>query len=88
MIDKKPVSKKGIKVGKEGERIFITVDEQKFYEIPQSIYFLLCICDGTKTVKQMAEMLSKDSGTSLEEAEKILQTVLDELTKAGFVEWI
>ncbi|MCW1298632.1 MAG: DUF4423 domain-containing protein [Candidatus Parvarchaeota archaeon] len=88
MVDKKPISKQGIKVGKQGEKIFITLDEQKFYEIPPAVYTLLCICDGTRTLEEIAIMLCKDTDTNVEDAKKILSTVLNELTETGFIEWI
>jgi bisphosphoglycerate-independent phosphoglycerate mutase (AlkP superfamily) len=88
ILEKKPKMNEKLKVIKYIESYYATFDGEKIWELDTSAYAVLKMCDGTKTVEQIAEEIAKIIESKKEDVIPTLQRMLEELEKNKFIKFV
>lgn len=84
--DKKPM-KNGQLVGAEDgqQSFYIQLDEERTYQVEAVAYYIWYKCDGTKTVSQIVEEVSKEAELEEQRMREPIALILKELQNASLV---
>lgn len=78
--DKKPL-RLGIFVGEENEKYYVAKSEEEVYELSALVYYVWLICDGERTVEQLADQMSKDISIDLDQIIEPLILAINSLNR-------
>ena len=88
ILKKKPKINENLKIIEYIGSYYATFDGERIWEIDTSTYAVLEMCDGTKTVEQIAEEIAKIIEAKKEDVIPTLQRMLEELEKNKFIRFI
>ncbi len=88
MNERKPVKSKRLKIIRYVNSLYATFDGSRMWEIDKSVFEILKMCDGTKTVDEIAEEIAKRIEMDKESVKTTLKSILKELEKAKFIEYV
>jgi hypothetical protein len=83
-----PLKSKDLKVISYINTLYATFDGSKLWEIDKTSYAVLRMCDGTKTVDQIAKEIAKKIDMKVEDVKPTLKDILDELEKNKFIRYV
>lgn len=84
--ESKPV-RQGEFIGVEENKFYVELGEETIYELSPLAYYIWALCDGDHTIEQIAQDISVNASVELSEVIEPLVIVLDEMKKAGLVEY-
>ena len=84
----KPVKNKKLLIIAHLNTYYATLDREKWWEMEDWIVKLLKLCDGKKTVDDLAEMLSKIADVKKEDLKPTLKEILEDLAEKKIIEFI
>ena len=87
-IIKKPKKHKNLKLIELIDSTYAMFDMHNAYKIDKVATNILVMCDGERTVKQIVDELSRRANLKPEDVKPVLRTILEEMEKLGFIEWV
>lgn len=88
MEEKKPLKAKNLKIIDHLDTYYATFDGTKMWKVEKWLFKLLMMCDGKKTVDQIAEEIVKMSGYPLDDIKVSLKPIFEEFERTGFIVYI
>jgi hypothetical protein len=88
MEEKKPLKAKNLKIIDHLGTLYATFDGVRYWKIEKWLFRLLMMCDGKRTVDQIAEEISKISGYSVDDVKIGLRPILEELEREKFIVYV
>jgi len=84
----RPVKNKKLLIIAHLDTYYATLDREKWWEMEDWIVKLLKLCDGKKTVNDLAEILSKIAEVKKEDLMPTLKEILEDLAEKGIIVFI
>ena len=85
MDERKPQKAKNLKIIDYKNTYYATFDGTKMWKVEKWLFKILMMCDGKKSVDQIAEEIARISNFSVDEIKVGLRPILEELERTGFV---
>jgi len=76
---------KVVDVLEDQDSYVIQLDENKIFQVASIAYYVWEMCDGTKTVQDIVDQISKAANLSEEEVSGPVTQILEELSKAELI---
>lgn len=83
-----PLKSKNLKIISYINTLYATFDGNRIWEIDKTGYVILKMCDGTRTVDQIAEEIAKKINMKVEDVKPTLEEILNEMKKHKFIEYV
>jgi uncharacterized protein Yka (UPF0111/DUF47 family) len=87
VTNKKPLKSKNLKIIDHIGTLYATFDGSNIWKIDKSISYIIALCDGNRTVEQIAEEISKEIEMKVDDVKSTLINILSELEKKNFIEY-
>ena len=87
MDERRPLKSKNLKVIDHINTLYATVDGNSLWEIDKSTFSVLRMCDGTRTVDQIAAEIAKKIDMKVEDVMPTLLDILREMERLKFIEY-
>lgn len=88
MDERRPLKAKNLKVIDYINTLYATFDGSSMWEIDKSTFSVLKMCDGIKTVDQIAGEIAKKIDMKVEDVVPTLVDILKEMEKLKFIEYV
>jgi hypothetical protein len=88
MDERKPIKNKNLKVIDYINTLYATVNGNSLWEIDKSTFSILRMCDGTKTVDQIAMEIAQKIDMKVEDVMPTLLNILNEMERLKFIEYV
>jgi len=88
MDSRRPLKSKNLKVIDYINRLYATLDGNSLWEMDKTSFEVLKMCDGTKTVDEIAEIIAKKIDMKVEEVKPTLLDILKELENLKFIDYV
>jgi len=88
MDERKPLKAKILKVIDYINKLYATLDGSSLWEIDKSTFSVLKMCDGTKTVDQIAEEIARKIDMKVEDVVPTLIDILREMENLKFIDYM
>jgi hypothetical protein len=88
MDERKPIKNKNLKVMDYINTLYATVNGNSLWEIDKSTFSILRMCDGTKTVDQIANEIAQKIDMKVEDVMPTLLNILNEMERLKFIEYV
>jgi hypothetical protein len=88
MNERKPLKAKNLKVIDYINKLYATFDGSSLWEIDKSTFSVLKMCDGTKTVDQIAEEIARKIDMKVEDVVPTLIDILREMENLKFIDYV
>lgn len=85
---KKPLKASNLKVIEYIGGLYATFDGERYWRLEKWAWEILKLCDGKKSVAEIARIIAEDVQMSFEETIKGLKPILEEFEKAGFIKYV
>jgi len=69
----------------DNENFIIKVSDDKIYEVVPVAYYIWEMCDGSHTVEQIVDEISKEAGIPPEQLRETIALIISELEKASLI---
>ena len=86
--DKRPLLSKNLKIIEYVGILYATFDGEKIWEIDKGTYAVMRMCDGKKTVEEIAKEIAKKIDSSVEDVLPTLERILSDLEKHKFITFV
>ncbi|OYT46667.1 MAG: PqqD family protein [Desulfurococcales archaeon ex4484_42] len=88
IMDKKP-QRVGTELGRdESQNYIIAIDEEKIYSISFVAYYVWTLCDGSQTVRELVDRISKELNAPVDELKEPVSLILEKLSEVGLVKFV
>ncbi len=87
-FEKKPIKSKRLKIISNIGSYFATFDGSRVWEIDPSVNYILSLCDGTRRIEDIAQEIAKAIESDIEVVRTTLASMMIELEKNGFIEYL
>ena len=88
MDERRPLKAKNLKVINYINTLYATFDGSSLWEIDKSSFEVLKMCDGTRTVDQIAREIAKKIDMNVEDVMPTLLDILREMENLKFIEYV
>ena len=88
MDERKPLKTMNLKIIDYINTLYATLDGSSMYEIDKSSYGVLKMCDGTKTVDEIAKEIAKKIKMNVDDVKVTLKDILNELETLKFIKYV
>ena len=88
MDERRPLKDKNLKVIDYINTLYATVDGNSMWEIDKSSFAVLKMCDGKRTVDDIAEEIAKKIKMSVDDVMVTLKEILNELENHKFIRYV
>lgn len=85
---KKPIKSSKLKIISNIGSLYATFDGSRVWEIDPGINFILTLCDGNRSVDEIADEIAKGIEANQEDVKSTLINILTELEKNGFISYL
>jgi aminopeptidase-like protein len=85
---RRPLKAKNLKVIDYINRLYATLDGNSLWEIDKTSFEVLKMCDGKKTVDEIAEIIAKKIDMKVEDVRPTLLDILKELENLKFIDYV
>jgi len=86
--NKKPLLAKNLKIIEYVGILYATFDGERIWEIDKGTYAVMRMCDGKKTVKEIAKEIAEKIDSNVEDVLPTLERILSDLEKHKFITFI
>ncbi|MEM0333623.1 MAG: PqqD family protein [Candidatus Aenigmatarchaeota archaeon] len=87
-LKKRPLKVGNLKVIEHIGSLYATFDGERYWKLEKWAWEILKLCDGKKSVSEIARIISEDVQMSFEDVIKGLKPILEEFEKAGFIKYL
>ena len=88
MEERKPLKAKNLKIIDHMGSYYATFDGTKVWRVEKWVVNLLKLCNGKRTLNQIADEISKLCGYPPEDVKVGLKPLLEELETSGFITYV
>jgi len=88
MDERRPLKAKNLKVIDYINTLYATFDGSSMWEIDKSSFGVLKMCDGTRTVDEIAKEIAKKIKMDVNDIIVTLRDILGELEKLKFIRYV
>lgn len=88
MKGKKPLKSKRLKIIDYIGTLYATFNGSSMWKVDKVAFEILKMCDGKRTVEEMVKEVSEKTKLKREEVEPVIENILNELERMGFIEWV
>jgi len=88
MDERRPLKAKDLKVIDYINTLYATLDGSSMWEIDRSSFGVLRMCDGKRTVDNIAKEIAKKIKMNVDEVMVTLKDILDELEERKFITYV
>jgi len=88
MDERLPLKAKNLKVIDYIDTLYATFDGSSMWEIDKSSFGVLQMCDGTRTVDEIAKEIAKKIKMNVDDVMGTLKEVLNELEEHKFITYV
>jgi aminopeptidase-like protein len=88
MDERRPLKDKNLKVIDYINKLYATIDGSSLWEIDKSTFSVLKMCDGKRTMDQIAEEIAKKIDMKVEDVMPTLIDILREMERLKFIEYV
>lgn len=88
MDGKIPLRVKKLKIIDHLGILYATFDGSVMWEVDKVAYGIMKMCDGNKTVDEIAQILANRTNLNAEDMKETLKEILDEMEKLKFIEYV
>ncbi|HDJ96801.1 MAG TPA: PqqD family peptide modification chaperone [Candidatus Aenigmarchaeota archaeon] len=86
--NKKPLLAKNLKIIEYVGILYATFDGERIWEIDRGTYAVMRMCDGKKTVKEIAKEIAEKIDSTVEDVLPTLERILTDLEKHKFITFL
>ncbi|MBU5690231.1 MAG: PqqD family protein [Candidatus Aenigmatarchaeota archaeon] len=87
-FQRKPIKSSNLKIISNIGSLYATFDGSRVWEIDPGINFILTLCDGSRSIDQIAEEIAKGIEANQDDVKPTLINILAELEKNGFISYL
>ncbi|MBU5688560.1 MAG: PqqD family protein [Candidatus Aenigmarchaeota archaeon] len=87
-FEKKPIKSKKLKIISNIGSLYATFDGSRVWEIDQAVNYVLSLCDGNRRIEDIAQEIAKTIESDIEVVRQTLASMMLELEKNGFIEYL
>jgi len=88
MDKKRPLRAKGLKVIDHIGTLYATFNGSTMWEVDKVAFAIMKMCDGTKTVDQIAQDIAKKTNLDVKDVKITLMDILKEMDKLKFITYV
>jgi len=88
MNGKRPLKVKRLKIIDHIGTLYATFNGSTMWEVDKVAYAVLKMCDGTKTVNQIAQDIAKKTNLDVEDVKVTLMDIFKEMEKLEFITYV
>ncbi len=88
MDKKRPLKAKGLKVIDHIGTLYATFNGSTMWEVDKVAYAIMKMCNGTKTVNQIAQDIAKKTNLDVKDVKITLMDILKEMDKLKFITYV
>jgi hypothetical protein len=88
MEGKRPLKSKNLKIIDYKDTYYATFDGTKYWKVEKWLFRLLKLCNGKRTVDEIAKEISKISGFPEDQIKIGLRPILEELEREKFIVYV
>jgi len=85
---KRPRKAENLKIIEHVGGLFATFDGEQYWRIEKWAFEILKLCDGKKTISEIARILAEELQMNTEDVLKGLRPIFEEFEKVGFIKYI
>ncbi len=88
MDEKRPLKAKHLKVIDYINTLYATLDGNSMWEIDKSSFGVLKMCDGKRTIDDIAKEIAKQIKMNVDQVKVTLREILNELEERRFITYV
>jgi len=88
MNEKRPLRSKNLKIIDHIGTLYATFNGSSMWEVDKVAFAILKMCDGNKTVNQIAQDIAKKTNLEVEDVKVTLMDILNEMEKLKFITYV
>ena len=88
MDKKRPLKAKGLKVIDHIGTLYATFNGSTMWEVDKVAFAIMKMCNGTKTVDQIAQDIAKKTNLDVKDVKITLMDILKEMDKLKFITYV
>lgn len=88
MDERRPLKAKNLKIIDYINTLYATLDGSSMWEIDKSSFGVLQMCDGNRTVDEIAKKIAKKIKMNVEQVKATLNDILNELEERKFITYL
>jgi len=88
MDERRPLKAKNLKIIDYINTLYATFDGSSMWEIDRSSFGVLQLCNGNRTVDEIAKEIAKKIKMNVEDVIMTLKDILNELEKLKFITYV
>jgi len=88
MDERRPLKAKNLKVIDYINTLYATLDGSSMWEIDKSSFGVLQMCDGKRTIDEIAKEIAKKIKMDVDQVKVTLKEILNELEECGLISYI
>ena len=88
MDKKRPLKAKGLKVIDHIGTLYATFNGSTMWEVDKVAFAIMKMCNGTKTVDQIAQDIAKKTNLDVKDVKITLMDILKEMDKLKFITYL
>jgi len=88
MDKKRPLKAKGLKVIDHIGTLYATFNGSTMWEVDKVAFAIMKMCNGTKTVNQIAQDIAKKTNLDVKDVKITLMDILKEMDKLKFITYL
>jgi len=88
MEGKKPLKSDRVKIIDHLGTLYATFDGDSMWKLEYAAYNLWKVCDGTRTVDELVNDLSKQINHKPEDVKPVVEKILNQLSELNFITWL
>ena len=85
---KRPKKAENLKIIEHVGGLFATFDGEQYWRMEKWAFEILKLCDGKKTISEIARILAEELQMNTEDVLKGLKPIFEEFEKVGFIKYI
>ncbi len=88
MDERRPLKTKNLKIIDHINILYATLDGSSIWEIDKSSFGVIQMCDGVRTVDEIAKEIAKKIKMNVDDVYITLKDILNELEKLKFITYV
>lgn len=85
---RKPKKNPKLKVISHKGTLYATFDGRSLWDLDKVAFKIMQLCDGKRSVEEIVEIIANRTGLPKDALKKVIQEILDDLSKANFIIWV
>jgi aminopeptidase-like protein len=87
-ITKRPKKAENLKIIEHVGGLYATFDGEQYWRMEKWAFEILKLCDGRKSVSEIARILAEELQMNWEDVIKGLKPIIEEFERVGFIKYV